>query len=75
MVCVLQTMLRQAGCSVLTYFQPTTFRHLAQAISATTCMPVVMSRSSCGPGRTLTHVWNNQAGPFLLWNCCKESQE
>jgi hypothetical protein len=70
-----QNMLLEAGRSALTYFQPTTLRHLAQAISATTCMPVVISRSSCGPGSTLTHVWNSQAGPFLLWNCCKHKQD
>lgn len=58
-------------CVTLTYFQPTTLRHLAQEMSATTCMPVVISRSSLGPDSTLTQAWNSQAGPFLLWNCCR----
>lgn len=65
--------LRQKQVWSLTYFQPIGNMQRVQNVSLTTCIPVVISRFSFGPKRTLTTLLNKYARPFLEWNCCSTS--
>jgi hypothetical protein len=50
---------------LLTYRHPTQLMHFVQRMSATTCIPVVIRRSSRGPLKTLLTLLNRYALPFL----------